>query len=134
MGSRTHFPFRNGQSFEGSLYTWGFDRGPAQGLYTRDGPEHLLILCGVLGGKVFGVKFSRRLAKFWDKVFKGLDCQHGPERAHLLDNDHLYYQFMEGKFPSLTFPFQKHSGPKTKPHHFTCDKVGPQIFFKLGQN
>ena len=47
--------------------------------------------------------------------------QHGPNRAHLLDNEHLYRRSLEGSFSSLTFPSTT-SRPTNGPHHFACDK------------
>lgn len=44
----------------------------------------------------FGAKSLGWLEKYWNKVFLGSNLQHEPDWAHPFDNEHLYYQFMEG--------------------------------------
>ena len=46
--------------------------------------------------KKIGAKSLGWLDKYWNKVFLGSNLQHEPDWAHPFDNEHLYYQFMEG--------------------------------------
>ena len=58
--------------------------------------QTLVILCGVLGNKYSGAKSSNWLVKYQDKVFLDPNLYQGPDRAHPLDNEHLYRQSMNG--------------------------------------
>ena len=101
-----------------------------QGLYTRVGSEHSLIPCGVLGGTILEPNLRGSLMKS-NQIFSRPELSTWSDWAHLLDNEHLYFRSIKGSFSSLYSP-SRTWGPKIKPHHFTCEKVGSAKVDKVG--